>query len=744
MYMRHLFTLLVAIPLLSISVKAQFSYAYIDSIEVVKDGNTLKDPWIGGFNSPQFSQIDLNHDGIKDLFVFDRKSNTIKTFLNQGTAGNTDYVYAPIYQQYFPDSLDGFTLLADYNNDGKEDIFSYRAGSMIVHKNVTTNNIPAFEPLFTNHLPAIVFNNPSNVYCNLDDLPGLFDVDDDGDLDVLSFHLGGLKIDFFENITPAGTDSLILERATDCWGQFYEHPQNDTIVLSSCKRSKNGSARHTGSTLTLLHLDNNDRLDLILGDVDSPHLNALMNTGTKALAHMTTVEYGFPASDVPADLRDFLGSFLIDVDNDGDQDLLVAPNDRQKGNDINNVWLYKNNGSDSDADLELIDTTFIASDMIDHGTAAHPTFVDIDGDNLLDIIVGHEGYFESYNNSTFVPEYITQLAFYRNIGTAAKPKYELITDDFANVSSLTLKGAYPTFGDLDNDGDQDILIGTNDGWLVHLDNTSGPSVNPTYQILDDKYFFLKSLAASTPQLFDIDGDTDLDLVVGEKDGYMKFYTNTGSASAADFSPSNVIDTLGDIHLFRPGYTSTICPQFASINSTTYMFVGTNFGDVIIYDNIDGNLNGTFNPIDTIRFSGGYISPSLANINDNDSLELMIGEATGGISIFGIGDYELIPDTTIVDTSDTTSVRNLGLLDQNINVFPNPTKDKVNIGFKNLDGKSLEIQIHDLTGRNVYTSEYLPSSKIAILEIETTHLNKGIYLITIQSGNDAAVKKIIKL
>ena len=64
-----LFILLVVSSFLTFS-QNHFRY---DQIQVINSvGDTIKNPFGGGFNAPQFSEIDLNFDGIKDLFVFDR------------------------------------------------------------------------------------------------------------------------------------------------------------------------------------------------------------------------------------------------------------------------------------------------------------------------------------------------------------------------------------------------------------------------------------------------------------------------------------------------------------------------------------------------------------------------------------------------------------------------------------------------------------------------------------------------
>ena len=59
-------------------------------------------PWAGGMNSCQFGEIDLNLDGINDLFVFDRHGDRIMPFINSGTAGTIDYDFAPEYVDNLP------------------------------------------------------------------------------------------------------------------------------------------------------------------------------------------------------------------------------------------------------------------------------------------------------------------------------------------------------------------------------------------------------------------------------------------------------------------------------------------------------------------------------------------------------------------------------------------------------------------------------------------------------------------
>src|ERR1017187_994148 len=86
------------------------------SIPVQRDGVWLRDPWVGGMNAPQFSACDLNQDGTKDLFVFDRDGFQVLTYLSNGNCTDSMFEYAPQYESLFPGGLGQYALIRDYNN----------------------------------------------------------------------------------------------------------------------------------------------------------------------------------------------------------------------------------------------------------------------------------------------------------------------------------------------------------------------------------------------------------------------------------------------------------------------------------------------------------------------------------------------------------------------------------------------------------------------------------------------------
>jgi len=101
---------------------AQMFFNRTTNIPVV-DGTQLQLPWAGGLNYPLFSNIDLNDDGLMDLFAFDRSDNRTVTFINTGASGPNCWRYAPEYENIFP-KMTGWAFLYDYNCDEKPDLFT--------------------------------------------------------------------------------------------------------------------------------------------------------------------------------------------------------------------------------------------------------------------------------------------------------------------------------------------------------------------------------------------------------------------------------------------------------------------------------------------------------------------------------------------------------------------------------------------------------------------------------------------
>jgi hypothetical protein len=725
-------------------------------------------PWAGGMNSCQFGKIDIDRDGIKDLVVFDRMGNRIMPFLVVPSGESYTYQYAPQYVANFP-ALAQWVIFADYNLDGKEDIFTYSPGyaGMKVYKNVSTDKLEFRLEVFP-YLKSFQGGGYVNILVTYADYPAIADLDDDGDLDILTFYGLGAFVEKHRNMSVekyGNADSLDFEKTESCWGFFAEGIESNAITLDTCLRcmeaGRQGSLeagkqgcqtadrrpltadRHTGSTFRILDLNADDLPDLLLGDVDYPNLVALHNGGTIDTARMISYDWEYPAGNQPVKLFTMPEAYYDDYDFDGIKDLLVAPFDPNPflPENFRSNWLYHNNGADNQPQFSLVSTSFLQDRMLDFGSGAYPAFFDVDNDGLIDLFVGNYGYYDTsyYDNNNFLKTInVSALAYLRNTGSASHPAFTLIYRDFSGLSALNLTGLVPAFGDLDGDGDADMLLGSEEGRLRYYENTAGQGNTPDYQLADEFYQGINPGTYSVPQLFDLDEDNLIDLVIGEKGGNINYYRNTGSLQNPVFNLAT--DSLGRINVTDPdvsldGYST---PSFYRDNSgNTHLVVGSEQGEVFYYTGIDDNIFGKYERSDTLcgllgladcPSAFGYRSaPELADLDQDGIPELVVGNFSGGLNYLGKNAQSPVNQLS----------ENDGNTDDLVSVFPNPANDIVLISYlSSLDKELKNIKLIDFTGRIFVDSENIKGKTI---EIQTRDIPAGIYLLKISLGNTSGVQ-----
>ena len=397
-----------------------------DMTPIVVDefGHTLKYAWAGGMNECQFSAIDLNFDGIKDLFVFDKAGNRILTFINKGIAGQPDYVYAPEYAQYFP-ALHDWATLIDYNKDGKEDIFACGYAGIAVYRNISDSANGIKFQFLTNTLKAIQYKDTTNLYSNSSEFPAFADFDGTGGIGILAFFPLGTYAYYFKNYSYTdykNYDSLNYKLAGTCWGSFGVSSYNNKVTLElkcpyNCCKSmpENPNAQknieHIGNTLLALDTKGTGTQDLLLGDYDYPGLTLLTNGGTRDTAYITAQDTAFPSNSKPVNMYSFPVASFLDVDNDGLKDLIVSPFDSRPDitDNFNSVWFYKNTGTQQKPVFTYQSNNFLQGDMIDLGAGAYPVLLHYYTDSLMDIVVGNYGYRDSSYYSYGFPAFCFQV-----------------------------------------------------------------------------------------------------------------------------------------------------------------------------------------------------------------------------------------------------------------------------------------------------------------------------------------------
>ncbi len=718
----------------------------------VKDSllNILKNPWGGGMNACQFSPIDLNLDGIKDLFVYDRSSSKILTFINNGTPNTIDYTFAPEYAEKFPPISDWAQLL-DYNCDGKEDIFTYGYGSggITVYKNISDPvNGLKFE-LITKTINSQQGPNYTNLLVTQVDYPAIADLDNDGDLDILTFFGLGSYVEFHQNMSEelyGNCDSLTYKLQDYCWGNFAESASSNKITLNiTCPYKSNdifdnnhslhNGAKHTGSTLLATDLNGDNAKDLLLGDVSFPGIIKLINDSSSVNANMISQDTLFPSNSTTVNIISFPVPCILDVNNDNKKDLIVSPFEPNllTTQNLKSCWYYKNDGTDSNPVFNFQSDSFLQSDMIDVGGGAYPVLSDYDGDGLLDLFIGNFGKIDStyFLYGSLNATFISSIALYKNVGTISNPSFQFVTNDFANISQRKITGVVPTFGDINSDGVPEMIIGKSDGWLDLYSNTAEPGEPMNMVLSQTKYMGIhlgypanQNNPSSAPQLIDLDGDSLLDLVIGEKNGNLNYYKNTGTKYNPVFT--FVTDSLGHIDIVdhaMSNYGYSIPCFFKDSTNHWKLFVGSESGNIFYYKNIENNLNGNFTLADPklgFIYNGMRCGITVGNLNNDNYPDLITGNLSGGVCYYkgvfppmaGIINYNIYSDNSFT-------------------IFPNPSDNCINIDLnKNIfsENNSVTIHIIDIMGNTIIKKE-VNSSPITI---DVKELSNGLYFCNVTS------------
>ena len=732
---------------------------YPNTIPVNQNNKNISMPFGGGFDVPQFSACDLDFDGKKDIVIFDREGGKVSCYLNKGMTGQIAYEYAPQYAAKFPKKLIDWMLLVDYNGDGKEDIFTAIPGGVKIYKNTSTALNGISFSLVNGDVQADFGSFVTRLYSSPADIPAILDVDDDGDIDILSMELGidtaGDGIYMYKNMSMEtygvkdSVNNFIVHKR--CWGRFRESFQNCNVSLQyqsgpcatgnrflpeftksefeNLVQEKLTGGKHSGSTLLVFDSNGDGKNDILIGDIGCSNMYLLVNSESNTNPIFSTFYRYYPTID-PILVENFPAAFYIDVNNDNKRDLIAAANTTGNADNFENCKLYLNMGTDSVPNFILSTNAFLEEEMIEVGEGSHPVFVDFDQNGLMDFVVSTTGYFQT--NGT----YKSGLTAYKNVGSLNSPAFELVSRDQWSLSNFNISNMVPTFGDVDLDGDIDMITGANDGTFYYFENTAGTGNAFQFTFKSNYLTGLDIGNLSTPFLnASLSSNARLAMLSGERFDNINYWQDTSNTAEPKFKL--MTDSLFKINMravsgFPSGRTTAVIQKLFNSDRERLVVSNAN-GKVYIFNHID-NLMMSVGPavVDSINLmqgqytlSNGGFGITMADIDGDNKPELLAGNPQGGLVLFK---NQITPDG-IKTVSNSLNP---------ISCYPNPTQQILHVKSNNY-APIISVEIFNMMGKSMLHQK-LGNNATTINLID---LANGVYTLKVNTESGIFYQKISK-
>jgi uncharacterized protein (DUF2141 family) len=560
-------------------------------------GHPYQFPFLGGFNNPRPQLVDIDGDGDLDLFV-QEFTGRMMFFENTGTAR------APVFtwrsDRYQDLDIGEWSRFVDVDGDGDADLVAETPYSYIrVYRNEGSprdaHYVLATDTLRDDQGKAI-FNDRQNI-------PQMVDVDCDGKLDLLMGRTSGMVTHY----AATGMDASKLPVFAFVSDTF-QHIQIIGAIPPGAKPSLHGA-----NTMIVTDIDRDGDPDILWGDYFEPGLLWLKNTGTCGSPVIGQDSVSFPPG-APLRTSGYNAPVVGDLDGDGDLDLVMGVLGgafNANTTSIENLYYLEQT---SPMHYVTRSTTWLSS--LDIGAESAPAVADVDGDGDLDLLLGNRISQDNPRSGA--------LHYFENIGTRTRPEWRA-------RGPLAITGTFnyaPALGDLDGDGKPDLILGTWRNVLEWYRNT-GATGKPVFELVDSAVVTLTRGSNATPALADVDGDGDLDLFVGEGSGSINFYRNDGTKRKPKFVL--VSDEYAGI---AAGRRSAPALMDVDGDGDLDLLVGSESGAVQLYRNTGTRTAPSFVRDSAFSMTGSFNAiPAVADMDGDGTPELLLGGSGGGVELW---------------------------------------------------------------------------------------------------------------
>jgi hypothetical protein len=450
------------------------------------------------------------------------------------------------------------------------------------------------------------------------------DLDNDGDMDIISVSTFDNFIAWYENVDGEGNFSLpkrISSSQNDGAFSIYASDldnDGDLDILSASLYDndiawyENTDGNGNFGPLQIISKEGINARSVYASDIDNDGDMDVLSASNQQIAWHENIDGkgNFSAQKVIS--TSVLGAYLIrteDIDMDGDLDVVSAS---QFDNKL--AW-YENtdgNGNFSSQKIITSNANFIYSF----------SFGDLDGDAITDI---------SYTSAT-----LNKIAWFKN--TDGKGNFG--NENIISTSASFVKSILNC--DVDDDGDLDILATLNNK-IVWYENTDGKGSFGNEKVISSNMPNSQSIYAS-----DIDGDSDLDIIVDGSNNFFIFENTDGKGS---FNQGKQL--INSTYEARSVFACDIDGD----GDLDVLTSSSQDDKVSWFENADGL--GTFNKQKIIAYTNGAVKAIAGDIDGDGDLDIV---ATGHNSnrtfwqenLDGLGNFGT-PRNIEIGTSFNTSI-----------------------------------------------------------------------------------------
>ncbi|MFQ3260342.1 FG-GAP-like repeat-containing protein [Reinekea sp.] len=483
------------------------------------------------------------------------------------------------------------------------------------------------------------------------------DTDGDGIGDNTDTDIDGDGVDNLNDPSPSDADNSVAPYFTNGVSSSFASTQLANRLSLKVVTPNSTNTNKDPQAITAGDLNNDNKIDFVFTSATTGEIYSLIQSSSTDFTVGLIADDGAKGSD----------TFLADIDGDGFNDVLAA----DSGTDL--ISWYKNDGTgesftvdvsqqfsfsnvnrvhaidiDNDGDMDFVgagssvslfinDGTQIFTETLikaDGGTYNSITFIDVNGDDELDIVA-------SSNSST-------PILWFENDGSESFTEVS-ITTTMANTNSMVT---------IDIDGDTDIdLIATagNGETVAWFENDGVGGFTQTTLVTDTKHGFA--------QAADMDNDGDIDIITEQSNSTLIWFQNDGDenfsettiASVKSLSNVLVIDSNNDDR------ADIVTAQFASDGINRYenaalLEINVTEGETTVETFTATDADGQ---IPTFAINGGddvnffTINPTTGELN---FIDVQFFSAPADANIDGIYEVIVVATDGVTDTLAPVEVR----------------------------------------------------------------------------------------